>query len=190
MTLEHNTHHLVLGEMTDYLTGRPVADTHDERYRQKIAKLLVETCGFKASQIKKSVDHVVDVGAKKSRIKIDFLVFIRDKIAMLIKYSPGSIVTRRQTCIALSRSMAPYQVPIAVMTNGETAEIIDGATGKVLDTGLEHLPTLPWLTEAAEVAGFVPIPDKTAALAHKIVHACEVDDACPCDSDICQIEQD
>ena len=36
-------HHLILGETVDYITGNIVADTHDERYRQKIAHLLIHT---------------------------------------------------------------------------------------------------------------------------------------------------
>ena len=39
-------HHLVLGEMTDYLTGKTVEDNHDERLRQKIARFLVERKGY------------------------------------------------------------------------------------------------------------------------------------------------
>ena len=35
-------HHLILGELTDYLTGEPLTDTHDERLRQELAKWLVE----------------------------------------------------------------------------------------------------------------------------------------------------
>ena len=40
-----STSHLVLGEMTDYLTGRPILDTHDERARQHVARFLVEESG-------------------------------------------------------------------------------------------------------------------------------------------------
>ena len=35
-------HHLVLGELTDYITGETRVDTHDERARQTIARLLVD----------------------------------------------------------------------------------------------------------------------------------------------------
>ena len=29
-------HHLILGELTDLITGETLTDTHDERYRQKL----------------------------------------------------------------------------------------------------------------------------------------------------------
>jgi hypothetical protein len=44
-------HHLVLGELIDFLTGEIRVDTHDERYRQKIARFLVSQKGFAKEQI-------------------------------------------------------------------------------------------------------------------------------------------
>jgi hypothetical protein len=40
------THHLILGKTTDFLTGQSLADTHDERVRQKIAQFLVNQKGM------------------------------------------------------------------------------------------------------------------------------------------------
>ena len=37
-----NGHHLILGELDDFVTGQRLADTHDERYRQRLSRLLVE----------------------------------------------------------------------------------------------------------------------------------------------------
>ena len=44
-----NGHHLILGKLSDYLTGDTLDDTHDERYRQKIARLLVDRKGYGTS---------------------------------------------------------------------------------------------------------------------------------------------
>ena len=41
--MEKNPHHLVLGELSDFLTGEKRIDTLDERYLQKISKHLVQT---------------------------------------------------------------------------------------------------------------------------------------------------
>ncbi|THB80423.1 MAG: adenosine deaminase [Desulfobacteraceae bacterium] len=188
MTIKNNDHHLSLGETTDFLTGETIADSHDERYRQKIAKLLVHECGFDRSMIDKATPLIIHVGGRKSSIKVDFLVRVGGRISMVIKYNPGSIVTRRQTCLALSRIIAPYQIPVAVMTNGEDAEIIDGNTGEVTANGLARMPGSESLDAIASAHPFEPLPDKTVELASRIVQACEVDGACPCDTDVCVIE--
>ena len=46
-----NGHHLILGELDDFLTGEPIKDTHDERYRQQLAQLLVNRKGYLKSDI-------------------------------------------------------------------------------------------------------------------------------------------
>ncbi|MEW6500246.1 MAG: hypothetical protein AB1456_02050, partial [Thermodesulfobacteriota bacterium] len=40
------SHHMIYGHLTDYVTGESLVDTDDERYRQKLARLLVEERGF------------------------------------------------------------------------------------------------------------------------------------------------
>ena len=39
-------HHLILGELVDFISGKIIKDTHDERYRQKLAHLLVNRKGY------------------------------------------------------------------------------------------------------------------------------------------------
>ncbi|MCK5541631.1 MAG: hypothetical protein KAI40_02985 [Desulfobacterales bacterium] len=34
---------------------------------------------------------------------------------------------------------------------------------------------------------FKPVSDKIFDMANRIIYACEVDGACPCDSDICEL---
>jgi hypothetical protein len=46
-----NDHHLLLGRLVDCITGCTIDDTHDERYRQKIARLLLATKGYSKSDI-------------------------------------------------------------------------------------------------------------------------------------------
>jgi hypothetical protein len=132
MEKQKNPHHLVLGTCTDFLTGDSIIDSHDERYRQKIFKLLVWTFGFKKNEIESNRTIEVSTGKRKASLKVDCLVKIRGKISILVKYAPGSLVTRRISTLALSRIVAPYQIPFVVVTNGEDAEIIDGFSGKVI----------------------------------------------------------
>ena len=44
-------HHLILGEICDFITGEIVEDSHDERYRQKIARFLVADKGYAKTDI-------------------------------------------------------------------------------------------------------------------------------------------
>ncbi|MBW2653512.1 MAG: type I restriction enzyme HsdR N-terminal domain-containing protein [Deltaproteobacteria bacterium] len=188
MENKSNLHHLVLGKLNDFLTGSVLADTLDERYRQKIAKNLVIDGRFEKKDIKSNITLEVVAGHKRAAIKVDFLVTYQGKTIAMIKYAPGSLVTRRLSTLAISRILKPYQIPIVVVTNGEEAEILDGNSGKVMATGLENLLDKESVKKNMVSFLFKPIKKTLFDQASRIAYACEVDGTCPCDSDVCIIE--
>jgi len=171
-------HHLILGELVDFITGETIEDTHDERYRQKLARLLVEKKDYTKNDIKSSFELPVSAGANKAVVKIDFLVTLSDKICMIIKYNPGSLVTRYRPVLAASRLVAPYQVPIAVATNGEDADILDGYTNGVISSGLESIPDRGQLARRVADISFEHISSKQAEMESRIIYAFEIDVCC------------
>ena len=187
MDLPANDHHLVMGELTDYLTGETLADTHDERYRQKIARLLVDN-GFARDEIQGRFSHELRAGDRTAVIKIDFTVRVKGKLVLMVKYAPGSLVTRRLSTLALARTLVPYQIPVVVVTNGEDAEIIDGSSGKVVGQGMAGIPTKESILNLWSGFTFHSISPGVMDQASRIAFACEVSGACPCDTDVCILE--
>ena len=182
-----NGHHLILGELTDFITGDTLKDTHDERYRQKIARLLTGQLGYLKADIEPRRALVARADSKKAVLKIDFTITLKGKICMVLKYGPGSLVTRRRAVLAVSRLIAPYQVPVAVITNGQDAEIINGTSGEVTASGLESIPLKADLTKMAAGETFAPISDQRAEMESRILYCYEVDDRCECDDDVCKL---
>ena len=180
-------HHLILGERTDIITGETIMDTHDERYRQKIASLLINHKGYQKDEIKSRNDMLVQAGEKRAVIKIDFLVNLSGKVFMIIKFGPGSIVTRRRPLLAASRILTSYQIPIAVVTNGEAAEILEGDTGRIISRGLDTIPGREQLIERLGADHFKRIPAKRAEMESRILYCYEVDGSCPCDENVCRL---
>lgn len=181
-------HHLVLGTLRDFITGEELADTHDERYRQRIARLLVEERSFQPDEIEMRRKLHLQAGNRKAVIPIDFLVHLSGRIMMLIQYGPGSLVTRRRPVLSASRLVAPYLVPVAVVTNGEDAEILDSISGKLLGAGLQAIPE-----KATLLTRFTdplpPVSPERARMESRIMYAYTVDDSCPCDETICRVEE-
>ncbi len=180
-----NDHHLLLGHLVDSVTGRTIDDTHDERYRQKIARLLLASKGYSISDIYPNQIVTVKVANRTARVPVTFTVRIDDRTAMLIQYGPGSLVTRHRPALALGRLAAPYPIPVVVVSNGEQADILDGATGRVLRTGLHQIPSRQELRHSIEDRTWHPLSRRRAEMEARIVMAYEVDDRCPCDSDVC-----
>jgi hypothetical protein len=180
-------HHLIMGKLADFITGETLNDTHDERYRQKIAKLLVEARGFKRNEIAPRHELIVKAGDKKAAICVDFVITLSEKICMIVKYGPGSVVTRVRPSLSVSRLVSGYQVPVVVITNGEDAEIVDGSKGTVMGRGLESTPSRSTLMKEFHEYSFEPISAGRVEMESRIAYAFEVDDSCPCDDSICRI---
>ena len=180
-------HHLILGELEDLITGVRIKDTHDERYRQKIARLLIDRKGYLKNDIEPRKSLLAQAGDKRALIKIDFLINLSGRPYMIIKYGPGSLVTRHRPVLAASRVVAPYQIPVAVVTNGEDAEILEGSSAKVLSRGLNTIPSKTELHEMSNRFDNNLIPVERRVMESRILYCYEVDDSCPCDEDICKL---
>jgi hypothetical protein len=180
-------HHLILGKLIDFITGETLDETHDERYRQKLARLLVRQKGYLKREIQPRFELVAKAENNKAIIRVDYVINVSGTIGMIIKYGPGSLVTRHRPVLAASRLVVPYQVPIAVVTNGEDADILDGSTGKAVSRGLEGIPSKSELTQKIVNANFITISEERAELESRILYCYEVDDSCPCDDTICKL---
>ena len=134
-------HHLVYGSLHDYLTGEELTDTDDERLRQQMSKFMVGEKGYRKSDLIPRL--FIDTLFTKSFVRsvIDLTVEICGKQIMIIRYGPGSLVSRERAAIAAARVLNPdYQIPLSVVTNSRDAELIDTVTGKILGNGLESIP--------------------------------------------------
>ena len=180
-------HHLILGKIRDYLTGEELPETHDEQYRQRIARHLVKAKGFAKSEIIPRYKLEIQAGNQRAIIPVDFLLRVENCMGMLIKYGPGSLVTRQRPALAASRLVAPYQIPWVVVTNGEDAHILDGYTGKVIATGISEIPAREIIAKSTCAKQGSSINAHRAALESRILYTYEVDGACPCDTTICRI---
>jgi len=185
--LQMTGHHLILGEQVDYLTGEAIVDTHDERYRQALAKLLVEKKGYYKPDLLPRKKLIVAAGDKCAQIQIDLTVVLNDIIVMIIRYGPGSLVTRHRPAIAASRLVTDYQIPIVVVTNGIDADVIHGKTGKVLSKGLDTIPSRQTFLDQYPPGTQDLIFPERAESEQRILYAYDVDDSCPCDDSICKL---
>jgi len=134
-------HHLVYGTLEDYLNGEELIDTDDERIRQRLSRWMVEEKGYSRQELLPRL-YLETLFAKSFvRSTIELTVSVHEKHFMIIRYGPGSLVSRERAAIAAARVLNPsYRIPLAVVTNGEDAEIIDTTSGKIRDYGLQSVP--------------------------------------------------
>lgn len=137
----HPSHHLIYGTLSDYLTGEELTDTDDERLRQGLAQMMVQEKGYAKEELLPRLYIETLFARCYVRSTIELTVRLRARDVMILRYGPGSLVSRERAAIAAARVLNPaYQIPLAVVTNGKDAELLDTSTGKILGYGLESIP--------------------------------------------------
>ena len=178
-----------MGELVDFITGQTLPDTHDERYRQKIARLLVTRKGYPKSTIIPQHQLQVNVDGKSVCVPVAFLIKQGASTGMIIHYGPGSLVTRHRSALAMGRLVSPCGVPLVVVTNGEQADILDGRSGRLRGHGLEAIPSFEQLTALVREYPSNPMTNRRMEMEARIVMAFEVNDRCPCDTTVCHLDK-
>ena len=137
----HPYHHLIYGTLSDYLTGEELTDTDDERLRQELSRMMVIEKGYAVEELHPR-RYIETLFARCFvRSTIELTIRIQDKDIMILRYGPGSLVSRERAAIAAARVLNPdYQIPLAVVTNCRDAELLDTSTGKILGYGLHSIP--------------------------------------------------
>jgi hypothetical protein len=159
-------------------------DTDDERYRQKLARLLVEERGFAKNELTMRRRIETLFAHQFVASKIDIVVSIGDQRVLVLRYGPGSLVTRERPAIAAARVLEENQIiPLVVVTNGEDAELLDSRTGKVLETGLGAIPTREAVVALLPGLDFTPVASERREPELRILNAFDVETCCaggPC----------
>lgn len=138
---DHHSHHLIYGTLNDFLTGEELIDTDDERLRQQLSRLMIEEKGYSRGDLTPRLYIETLFARCYVRSTIELTVRLQEKDIMIIRYGPGSLVSRERAAIAAARVLNPeYQIPLAVVTNGRDAELLDTSTGKILGYGLHSIP--------------------------------------------------
>jgi hypothetical protein len=178
------THHHIYGIRPDYVTGEIITDTDDERNRQKLAMLLVEEKGYRRRElvVRQKIETLFAQQFVTSRI--DLSILLAGKQVMIIRYGPGSLVTRERAAIAAARVLAADQlIPLAIVTNGREAELLDTRTGRVIREGFPEIPSREELVSMLPQLDFAPWPADKRERELRILNAFDVEVCCaggPC----------
>jgi Type I restriction enzyme R protein N terminus (HSDR_N) len=173
-------HHLIYGKLIDYLNGEELTDTDDERIRQRLCKLMVEEKGYPRDLLtpRLRIDTLFSRCFVVSTIELT--VSVNEKQFMILRYGPGSLVSRERAAIAAARVLCPdYRIPLAVVTNGEDAELLDTRTGKICGYGLDSIPDHATALKMLEQLLFLPPLDATRRERElRILNAFDVERCC------------
>ena len=125
------------GNLTDYITGASIADIGAEANRQKFARFLVEQKGYEKKDIERDVPIEIELQGEAYSSHIDLVIKTAGTIIMAVKCAAGSLESWQREILSASRLLTSYQIPCAVVTDGETAVVLDTVSGKKRGEGLD-----------------------------------------------------
>jgi len=139
--------------------------------KKGIEEFLINNKGYSKDEIETDTEFDVVIGNEICKSKADIIISIGDKKLILIKCSVGALVSRERQAIACARVINSYQIPFAVVTDGNHAEVLDTLTGEVINEGLEKIPSRDELKKMMERIEFKELPPNRAEKEKRILLA-------------------
>jgi len=127
--------------LTDYVTGRPVPNIGAEENRQVVERFLVEQKDYAKEDIEVDVEITLFIHGEIYRSLLDLVVTVDSRRVIAIKCAAGSLGSREREILAAARVLGPYQIPLAVASDGKAAVVLDTVSGKRIGDSLEAIPS-------------------------------------------------
>jgi len=135
--------------MKDFITGNNVPIVGSELNRQKLEQYLVEVLGYEKSAVEVGRELEFTAAGEPWKAKLDLVVYSGETPVMVIKCAAGSLGSREKEVASAARIAFDTPVPLAVVSDGDTALIFDTMSRKQIGEGLGSIPNP---TRAAELA--------------------------------------
>jgi hypothetical protein len=146
--------------ITDFITGKSVPSVGAEANRQEVEKILVEKKGFSKSDIEVDVDIDLVIAGSPYHSQIDLVVSVAEKRVIVIKCAAGSLGSREREVVSAARLLDVYQIPFALVSDGNTAILLDTISGKILKKGIEAIPSKEEVLKNLQEIEFLPVSEK------------------------------
>jgi hypothetical protein len=146
--------------ITDFITGKEIPNIGAEENRQRMEHILVEQKGYAKEAIEVDAPIHLQVGKEKYDSVVDLVVRIKGKRFMLIKCAAGALGSRHRETLAAARLLDTYQIPLAVVTDGKTVELLDTLTGQLIGEGMDAIPSKEEAQRQIENLRFEPYPEE------------------------------
>jgi Type I restriction enzyme R protein N terminus (HSDR_N) len=146
--------------ITDYLTGRQIPNIGAEENRQAVERFLVEAKGYSKDDISADVPIEIMIAGKPYSSQVDLVVTAgpAKKRIMVFKCAAGSLGSREREILAAARLLDEYQIPLAIVSDGKTAIVLDTISGKKIGEGMDAVPAKDAAISKSDTYRFTALP--------------------------------
>jgi hypothetical protein len=146
----------------DFVTGKNIPEIGAEANRQKVERMLIQKKGYSREDIEVDADIAFEAAGETYASMIDLVVSTDGGTnrCMVLKCVPGSLGSCEREIVAAARLLDPrYQIPVAVVSDGVNAIVIDANTGKNIGEGMEAIPDKMTAQNLMATATLKPCPE-------------------------------
>lgn len=124
----------------DFISGHSVANIGAEANRQQVERYLVEEKGYLRAEVQVDAPITVEIDGEAYRSVVDLIVRIDGRPLIAFKCAAGSLGSREREIVSAARLFADRPIPLAVVSDGSNATVLDVMTGKAVGQGLIAIP--------------------------------------------------
>ena len=143
--------------ITDFITGKKVPNVGAEANRQAVERYLVEEKGFKRQDIQVNVPIQMQIEEQIYCSYVDLVVMIEGRKLMAVKCAPGSLGSREREIVSAARLLDVYQIPLALVSDGTSAIVLDALSGRKIGEGMAAIPGRGELVNQFKAAVLQPL---------------------------------
>jgi len=149
--------------IVDFITAEQVPNVGAETNRQQVERYLIEVKGYRREDVIVGAPIDVEIDGDVYRSTVDLIVQIEGRPFMALKCAAGSLGSREREIVSAARLFCASPLPLAVVSDGTGATVLDAVTGKKAGDGLEAIPTRNQAVILAQADPLPPVaPDRLA----------------------------
>jgi hypothetical protein len=141
--------------------------------RRSIWEFLTQQKGFQPGQVEIDPQFKLVLSDCEASVGIDFIINISSFSFMAIRCVQSAIESWERYVIAFTRAVKDYQIPYAVVTDGETARIYNMLTDSLVSDTIHGLPTRQEAEEQMKDFKKIPCSQKRLEKEKRIIYAFE-----------------
>lgn len=147
--------------IVDFITGHSVANVGAEVNRQSVERYLIEEKGYLREDVQVDAPIDVEIDGEIYRSVVDLVVCIDGRPLIAFKCAAGSLGSREREIVSAARLFTDTSIPLAVVSDGANATVLEVMKGKKVGEGLSAIPDRSQAVDMAKKDLLPPIaPDR------------------------------
>ncbi len=152
--------------MEEYL-----ADKELTAVQRRVVEFLLSRKGYGRDDMEVNKEFDVRLGDASFKVSADVVLTIEGMRFLTIICAVSSLDSWERFSTALCRVVDSYQIPYAVITDGDDAKVLDAVQGRLLSEGLDSIPARDEAVRIVRETTFCPHPEGKCEREKRILYA-------------------